>query len=351
MQNFDHCRSNDTQLKLAVRVLSYWSLPDEGPKTYLEGRNLCVVLVDMKYTMRQLADFVGEFYMWGSKQYLSLWRDDSTTKDSVEINSDEQLREWFQLNIEEGLVFIIAKVIDFDGPIQFSPTKRRFHPTVRNRLATIERETSKTSTKSPIRERETTKTATKSPTRERERSKTAPKKKVRTTKKKGGDDEEPIGVDDEGIYFETEVLSDSSWDSDLAASSESDDDDYDPDEIVDEDDEDDIPAFSYDVNNPCIDVGVIFPDTKECQSAVTQWCILHDHAYQRVNKDNTRFTAKCKRWEKGCNWKFYACTGKKYIGCKVIQFCLHPFFLHSYTIGCHEFLHSLFVISDYLITG
>ena len=67
------------------------------------------------------------------------------------------------------------------------------------------------------------------------------------------------------------MLSDSSWDSDFAASSESDDDEYDPDdEIVDDDDEDDIPAFLYDVDNPCIDVGVVFLDKNECQSTVRQ---------------------------------------------------------------------------------
>jgi hypothetical protein len=64
------------------------------------------------------------------------------------------------------------------------------------------------------------------------------------------------------------TLSDSSYDTDLAASSDSDiDSEYDPDiEIVDEDDED-IPPFSYDVDDPCIEVGVVFPNVKQCKEA------------------------------------------------------------------------------------
>ena len=59
-----------------------------------------------------------------------------------------------------------------------------------------------------------------------------------------------------------EVQSDSSYDTDLAASSDSGDDsnsdtEFNPDaEIVDEEDE-------YD---PCIDVNVVFPDTDQCKS-------------------------------------------------------------------------------------
>ncbi|TVU13919.1 hypothetical protein EJB05_37358, partial [Eragrostis curvula] len=186
-------------------------------------------------------------------EYLSLWRDDDDSY-CVAIKSDEQLHEWFQLNIESGVVPTYCQINNFEGPLQFSPTKRRFHPKVRNKLHINEGDTSKPAT--PTKERAPSKLAT--PTKERAPSKSGTKKRVKKSKRKGGDDEEPIGVDDEGIYDETEVLSDSSYDSDLATSSDSDDGEYDPDdEIVDEVDEDDIPAFSYDVDNPCIDVGVI----------------------------------------------------------------------------------------------
>jgi hypothetical protein len=49
----------------------------------------------------------------------------------VPIKSDEQLFEWFNLNLENRVVHIDAQINDFDGPLQFSPTKRRLHPTVR----------------------------------------------------------------------------------------------------------------------------------------------------------------------------------------------------------------------------
>ncbi|RLN34274.1 hypothetical protein C2845_PM03G10000 [Panicum miliaceum] len=68
-----------------------------------------------------------------------------------------------------------------------------------------------------------------------------------------------------------DVLSDSSYDSELAASSNSEldafsDSDYsdlkyEPDhEIVDEDDNDDVPIYSYDVDAPCVDIGCVFHD-------------------------------------------------------------------------------------------
>jgi hypothetical protein len=75
--------------------------------------------------------------------------------------------------------------------------------------------------------------------------------------------------------------------SDLAASSGSDSDfEYDLDvQIVDEDDTDDNPTFSYDVNDPCIDVDVVFPDIDACQEAVHHWCIFNGHAYHTIKKD------------------------------------------------------------------
>jgi hypothetical protein len=93
---------------------------------------------------------------------------------------------------------------------------------------------------------------------------------------------------------------------------------HDPDvEIVDEDDED-IPPFSYDVDDPCIEVGVVFPDVKQCKEAVTQHAIIHDHAFKATRTDHNKFRAVCKRADKGCKWRFYATTSKnKYIGCKV----------------------------------
>jgi hypothetical protein len=56
----------------------------------------------------------------------------------------------------------------------------------------------------------------------------------------------------------------------LATSSDSDSDhfdlEYDPDAEIH--DVDDVPTFSYDVDDPCIDVGVVFPDMDQCQAAV-----------------------------------------------------------------------------------
>ena len=39
----------------------------------------------------------------------------------VEIKSGEDLLEWFELNINKGVVQINAQINDFVGPLQFSP--------------------------------------------------------------------------------------------------------------------------------------------------------------------------------------------------------------------------------------
>jgi hypothetical protein len=74
----------------------------------------------------------------------------------------------------------------------------------------------------------------------------------------------------------------------LAASfdSESDSDtEFDPDgEIVDEEDEYDPPMFSYDADDPCIDVNVVFPEVDQFKLAVTHHAISHDHAFPYLAK-------------------------------------------------------------------
>jgi hypothetical protein len=249
------------------------------------------------YSLLQLVDFIGESFVWGSKQYISLWR--ALEYDCIEIATDEQLLEWFELNKDKGEVNIVGQINDFEGPLQFSPTKRRLHPTVRVLPSTAPIDldpfidpTQSHSTKQPAKE----------------------DKKVHTK------------VSDE-------VLSDSSYDSELAASSDSESDanaasdsdcsdpDFEPDNEIFDDDNDDIPICSYDVDAPCVDVGCVFPDVNQCKSALTHHAILNDYAFYTVKKDNKRFRAKCLRAEQGCKWTFFASTSKKkYIGCKVYYF-------------------------------
>ena len=50
----------------------------------------------------------------GSKQYITLWHD--LENDSMEIKSDENLLEWFLINVENELVCINAQINDFEGP-------------------------------------------------------------------------------------------------------------------------------------------------------------------------------------------------------------------------------------------
>jgi hypothetical protein len=101
---------------------------------------------------------------------------------------------------------------------------------------------------------------------------------------------ESVGVDEEDMYSDTNSLvapSDSSYDSDLVATSSFDDSDLeiDPDgEIIDNNDEFDPSPFSYDVDDPCINVNVVFPDVDQCKSVVTHHAILNNHAFETAKK-------------------------------------------------------------------
>jgi len=53
--------------------------------------------------------------VWGSKQYISFWR--SLENESIEIKSDEELLQWFELNQERRVVHIDAQIDVFQGPI------------------------------------------------------------------------------------------------------------------------------------------------------------------------------------------------------------------------------------------
>jgi hypothetical protein len=131
----------------------------------------------------------------------------------VAIKSDEQLCEWFNLNLENGVVQIDAQINNFDGLLQFSPIKHRLHPIVRERV------------------REKVLQTPSQPTQEGTTTTKEDKKKTKPC------DEEAIGVDEEHMYSDSDsllALSDNSYDTDLLASSDSDidssDPEYDPDD-------------------------------------------------------------------------------------------------------------------------
>ncbi|WVZ73795.1 hypothetical protein U9M48_022066 [Paspalum notatum var. saurae] len=280
---------NQQELALVVNVRAYWSLLHGGPKTYSRRQTLTTTVDVNGYGMLQLVDYIGERFMWGSKQYITLWR--SLDNASIEIKTDEHLVEWFQENQENGTVHIDAQINDFEGPLQFSPTKRWFHLSVRN-IVEQTPGTPPLDLDPPVNPAQPTQEITK-PT---------------------NDNKEPVGDDEEKANSDFDSLatpSDNSYDSQVVASSDSDgsNSEYEPDEeIIDEDDEDVLSVFSYDVDHPCVDVGVVFPDVKQCKLALTHHAILNDYAFRT-----------CLRASQGCNWIFFASTSKKSVGCKVKQ--------------------------------
>jgi hypothetical protein len=66
----------------------------------------------------QLINHIAEHFVWGSKQYISLFRATDVSDDvCVPIKSDEHLLEWFNLNLENEVTYIDAQINDFGGPL------------------------------------------------------------------------------------------------------------------------------------------------------------------------------------------------------------------------------------------
>ena len=91
------CRSSDSKLQVQIKVASYFALSDGEPIRYCHRATLPLLVFDRQNCgLLKLVDYIGSKYIWGSKQYLTLWRgfdDDDTSTDAFEIKTDEQLRE------------------------------------------------------------------------------------------------------------------------------------------------------------------------------------------------------------------------------------------------------------------
>ena len=78
------------------------------------------------FGLLQLVDFIADHCLWNSKQYITLWRD--LENDSMKIKSDENLLEWFLINVEDGLVCINVQINDFEGATAIFSNKEKVSP-------------------------------------------------------------------------------------------------------------------------------------------------------------------------------------------------------------------------------
>ncbi|TVU19383.1 hypothetical protein EJB05_35528, partial [Eragrostis curvula] len=97
------------EISVVVRMGSYFSIPDGLPKTYCRRKTLSPIVVDASsYELLQLVNHIAEHFLWGSKQYISLWRQSEHDEDvRFPIKSDEQLRQWFELNLDKGVIMLM----------------------------------------------------------------------------------------------------------------------------------------------------------------------------------------------------------------------------------------------------
>jgi hypothetical protein len=66
----------------------------------------------------QIIDHIAEHFKWSSKQYITFYDSYEDSDDvSFPIKSNEHVVEWFQINIEKGVMDIDAQMNDFDGPM------------------------------------------------------------------------------------------------------------------------------------------------------------------------------------------------------------------------------------------
>jgi hypothetical protein len=193
-------------LTINVRVRGHFEITDEGRKIY-GGRQHVKTIVDINsFTLMQLIDFIGTDFVWNSKQFISLHRG--------EIRSDEPLKQWLDANLEKRVEHIEAQINDFQVHCNAHPQSECF--ILKWKILSNLHLTKKC-------------------------------KKV----KKCSDCE-----------HDDEVVSDSSYDTDITSSPDLElDSNYASDiDILDSDEGDDITEFSYDVDDPCIDVDVVFSD-------------------------------------------------------------------------------------------
>lgn len=342
-----------------IKVESYFTTSLLSQRTYVKGNNVKISIERDRYSMLALVDDVGENFNWGPNQYISFWKlGDVSTQSKVEITTDSQLLDWLDKGNQHGVVNIHAIVNDFGGPLQVepSPTKRRCHPSVRysipctpplftdllvdaTPLTLPESYNHLENSIQPVPSTQNESTTHPESTSHPDDEATSPiKKSAKKVVKKcakrrsqADDDDEEVRDDEKEENEEEEpqlcpncdpleVDSESSYDSDAAASSDSEYDCDDLDDQIHDDDDNDSDlehVFAYDFDNPCIDEGEVFADTTTCKEAVTHHAIIHDYSFETEKKDKHRFRAFCKKKEQGCKWRFHASTSKKYYGCKV----------------------------------
>jgi hypothetical protein len=74
---------------------SYFSLPDEDPKTYCRRKILSPFIVDVNSCgLMKIIDHIAKHFMWGSKQYIILYGPSEDSDDvSFPIKSDAHMLE------------------------------------------------------------------------------------------------------------------------------------------------------------------------------------------------------------------------------------------------------------------
>ena len=79
-------------------------------------------------------------------------------------------------------------------------------------------------------------------------------------------------------------------------------------------------AYAYDPNEPCMDIGTVYPNMKEFRLAMKQFAINEEFELHLVKTDKKRYIADCNADD--CPWHINGRTQPDGITVKVYNFCL-----------------------------
>ena len=77
------------------------------------------------------------------------------------------------------------------------------------------------------------------------------------------------------------------------------------------------PEIVYDVNDPPMVVGSIYPNMNVFKLAIAQHSIKHEFEYNTEKSDPGRFRAHCSSKSEGCPWRIHASTMQDKVTVKV----------------------------------
>lgn len=300
--------------RLVIRMSSYTSRLDNSTVQYYESKRLKHVVDKDEVSLVVISDLLREEFKWGSKQFLSCFFWDKCTASLRNIRTDGALIDAFDMYFVERAIQINVNVLDIGpdwngewllgmplAPSQSSIISQEAVSVVENpseepqhketmqlvpyTLGQCDASTSQSDGKKKAVSAKEKKKDKKKGKKEEEKEKE--KKEEKTDPNMN--DEDYVGVDDEGIYG---VCNEPVH---IAAGSEGNNKEQ---EVVVN------PNLVVDLKKPTMKVGATFPDQASFKRAIRDYAILSAFEFDIDYSDTTKFGASCS--DADCKWRIHA---------------------------------------------